>query len=134
MFPIANMTAIFFERTYAHTTHGGYRPAAKKSKIQHANRFSLTERIEHPISYMKMNFLISVLFFHLFYSWFSYHLKLILHQTLIMSYIFDLKLLDSLINNLLIIYLNIALDVVSTVHEAHRKRCWKRYNFIIFHR
>lgn len=49
------MTAIFFERTYAHAAHAGYRPATEKSKIQHTDCLSLAERVEHPIGHVKVH-------------------------------------------------------------------------------
>lgn len=56
MFPVSDVTAVFFKRTYAYPTNSRYRPAAEKSKIQHADRFSLAKRIEHPIGHVKMYF------------------------------------------------------------------------------
>lgn len=53
--PVADMTAVLFERAYAHTAHGRYRPAAEKSQIQHADGLSLAERIEHPIGHVKVH-------------------------------------------------------------------------------
>lgn len=68
MFPVSDVTAIFFKSTYAYPTNGRYWPATKKSKIQHADRFSLAKRIEHPIGHVKVHFLTSVLFSDLFES------------------------------------------------------------------
>jgi len=77
MFPISNVTAIFFKRTHAHATNGRYRPAAKESKIQYADRFSFAKRIEHPIGHVKVHFLTSILFSDLFESRHCRRLKLV---------------------------------------------------------
>lgn len=81
MFPISDVAAIFFKRTYTHPTYGRYRPAAKKSKIQYADRFSLAKRIEHPIGHVKVYFLTSILFSDLFESRHCCRLKLVSRQT-----------------------------------------------------
>jgi len=81
MFPISNVIAIFFKRTHAHATNGRYRPAAKESKIQYADRFSLAKRIKHPIGHVKVHFLTSILFFDLFESRHCRRLKLVSRET-----------------------------------------------------
>jgi len=80
MFPISNVTAIFFKRTHAHATNGRYRPAAKESKIQYADRFSLAKRIEHPIGHVKVHFLTFIFFSDLFESRHCRRLKLVFHE------------------------------------------------------